>query len=308
MNINKINELNKAVGKVVTSSESSLAKLDPNGLRQKPQPADKFEGLSTAKKTESNDVVDFLKSMFGKLQNKNKIPVPQEPFATEELARGYAQKKVLKALHSDNSHEYMVVINKNTNNILGEYKGDKDSVSAGLDALDFPDNVVVIHGHPTYYTENGVKYSTPISFSDFKGLNRNQSECTAINPDGEYSTLIKKADFKELSPEMIKYYEGLHMDMVYGDLFEKNKHKLHPLLADCERISQLFNKVKQLKEQGMTKEQVIELKESMLSLFPKNYEDALDLNMLKNIHKFWQKYADEMGLIYKTNYSYLGKN
>ena len=32
----------------------------------------------------------------------------------------------------------------------------------------------------------------------------------------------------------------------------------------------------------------------------------IDLDMLKNIHKFWQKYADEMGLIYKTNYSYLG--
>ena len=56
---------------------------------------------------------------------------------------------------------------------------------------------------------------------------------------------------------------------------------------------------------GVTKEQALELKESIHKVFPKNYEEALSLDIIKNIHKFWQKYADEMGLIYKTNYSYL---
>lgn len=296
---------NDSFSKVPLSQESTLDKLDPNGLRHKPMPSDKFESISTNPTPKKDAAVDLLKMLFGKLQNKNKISVPQEPFATEKLARDYAQQKILAALHSDTPHEYMVVIDKNTNKILGEYKGDKDHVSAGIDAFDFPDNAICIHGHPTYLTENGVNYSTPLSFSDFKGLNMNQSECTAINPDGEYSTLIKKPDFKELPPGLMNYYEGLHMDMVYGDLFEKNQHHLHPLVADCEKISQLFDKVKQLKEMGITKEQAMEIKESVLKVFPKNYEAVLDLNMIKNINKFWQKYADEMGLIYKTNYSYL---
>lgn len=305
MDVGKIDIPNKVINKATMGSDCVLDKLDPNGLRHKPTPSDKFESTTTTEKQKRDAAADFLKMLFGKLQNKNKIPVPQEPFATEELARDYAQQKILAALHSDNPHEYMVIIDKNTNKILGEYKGDKDHVSAGIEAYDFPDNAICIHGHPTYLTENGINYSTPLSFSDFKGLNMNQSECTAINPNGEYSTLIKKTDFKELPPGLMKYYEGVHMDMVYGDLFEKNKHQLHPLVADCENISQLFDKVKQLKEMGITKEQAMEIKESILKVFPENYESVLDLNMIKNIHKFWQKYADEMGLIYKTNYSYL---
>ena len=270
MNVDKVDVSNKVIGKTTIGSDCVLDKLDPNGLRHKPIPSDKFESTTTTEKPKRDAAVDLLKMLFGKLQNKNKISVPQEPFATEELARDYAQQKILAALHSDTPHEYMVIIDKNTNKILGEYKGDKDHVSAGIEAFDFPDNAICIHGHPTYLTENGVNYSTPLSFSDFKGLNMNQSECTAINPDGEYSTLIKKPDFKELPPELIKYYEGLHMDMVYGDLFEKNKHHLHPLVADCEKISQLFDKVKQLKEMGITKEQAMEIKESVLKVFPKN--------------------------------------
>ncbi|MBQ7450521.1 hypothetical protein IJS77_03815 [bacterium] len=218
-------------------------------------------------------------------QSENYVEPAKKQFnSLRELLR-YSRARVTDALKGKNPYEHLVIIDPKTKKVLGEYKGDGKSVYEGFKAsLNTPKNAIIIHGHPTQILKNGQTITTPVSFSDAISIADRGKVIYAFNEQGQFSFLRKKIDFKPLTKKQIKHYENLYdrfMSRRYARRLIKEKGRWF-----C--IKKLFSLLtKKGREQFKAETRTIT-------------EDVC-----RDVHAFWKKYANEMGFVYRTNYSYL---
>ena len=235
------------------------------------------------------------------IRPKNYIEPLQKEFKGLKQVRKYAKDNSIDALKSENPFEHLVIIDKDTKRIVTEIDG-KQSVSTK--GLSIPDNASMVHGHPTLKTMQGTSVATPISFNDFGVLNKNGSDIIAFNTAGEFSMLAKKPNFKPLSKEQFYYYGQIHSTyIVYeNNLIPRIASKLPLIFQDCKSRQEIKLIMKELETKfGLNRKQIQQIKAKCMQVV----KDNIGLGEVKGIHNFWQDYADELGVIYKTNYSYL---
>ena len=223
-------------------------------------------------------------------------------FRSLKSARKYAKDKSIDAIQSKNPFERLVVIDKDTKRIVTEIDGNRNNVSTK--GLSIPNNASMVHGHPTLNTMPKTSVATPISFNDFAVLNKKGSDIIAFNSAGEFSMLAKKPNFKPLSKEQINYYGKIHSTYVVyeNNLIQRIASKLPLIFQDCKSLQEIKLVMKELETKfGLSKKQVLQ----MVAKCEQVIKDNIGLGEVKGIHKFWQDYADELGVVYKTNYSYL---
>lgn len=223
-------------------------------------------------------------------------------FGSLKSARKYAKDKSIDAIKSENPFERLVVIDKDTKRIVTEIDGKQNGVSTK--GLSIPDNASMVHAHPTLNTMPKTSVATPISFNDFVVLNKKGNDIIAFNSAGEFSMLAKKPNFKPLSKEQIYYYGQIHsIYIVYeNDLIPRIASKLPKIFQDCKSRQEIKLIMKELETKfGLSKKQVLQI----MAKCSQVVRDNIGLGEVKGIHKFWQDYADELGVVYKTNYSYL---
>ncbi len=217
--------------------------------------------------------------IYATFDDSPRVKSEQVNFDSKKDANDYAVKKIVRALKSEHPYEYLVYIDDTNNDILGEYKGSKGEVFGNLTYFDYlrtrlPGiNYSVIHGHPT-----DSLYSTPISFPDFIVLNEKSAikKVSAININGEYSSLTKSDNYKQIDNDKI-----------------------------CDMVNHLWNElIIQSKQQMPEKWKQIDVNNefSVKELVCK-YQKTLE--GIKFIHNYWTKNAPKLNLVYETNYSYL---
>lgn len=202
--------------------------------------------------------------------DSQRVQSEQTDFKNNKDAVEYARKKILNALHAKEPHEYLVFVSK-SNNILGEFSGDKSSVGGNLKYYDYLKMFLPnagyssYHGHPAH---DGL--STTISFDDFYQLNDNNGleEVVVFNNKGEYSKIKKKKSFK---PQDYK-----HVNKLFRKLYK-----------DVQKEAKTHSRTK-----TEPKEEDIE-------------QYLVSLDGIKQVHEFWQNNASKLDIEYETNYSYL---
>ncbi len=269
-----------------------------------PQPEQK---LTTKQKEEV-----FL-AIFKKLLPSNKVESLQTEFTSFKAAKDYAKSRAVAVLHSADPYEHMVVIDRQNNRIFGEYKGNKTSVSAMFDNAKLPLHSQVQHGHPAFTLKDGTEISTPVSFPDFRYINKfNCDDIVAYNKQGEFSLLRKKPEFKSLSEDLVKIYEMEMLRYIEPKLFEDIIQKLPEEFHDVVTMPQLYKKILSLKNSGTyTPEYKAKCKECVKGIIKEfdkykgSFENLRSMENIRAVDRFWRDYADELGLIYRTNYTYL---
>ncbi|MCM1264598.1 MAG: hypothetical protein NC200_00220 [Candidatus Gastranaerophilales bacterium] len=224
----------------------------------------------------------------------------QTSFDNRTDAMEYAKEKIINELNKPYPREYMVYIGKN-NDILGEYRGDSESVYGDLLFFDMLKtkipgyNYTSIHGHPDH---DGL--TTPLSFSDFKVLNNNDKlhEEIALNKDGEYSSLKKTDKFEPLDYDTL-YELGTE---IWNRLTEESKEKMP------EKWEQIGEITEENKNNPFNYNYI---DNDSIYVGPKYTEEDViieyqtSIDGIKCIHNFWKETAPKINLIYETNYSYL---
>lgn len=267
---------------------------------------------SNARKTVMKWIEDMI-SGKSSISPENKIPSLQSNFTSLKGARKYAKERAVCALHSDEPYEHLVIIDKKSHKIFGEYKGDEFQVSAGFDQLHFPKSCSVIHGHPASYKCGDKSLSTPISFDDFGHMFRHCDDIIAFNKNGEFSLLMKTPKFKAIDKKQMALYEAEHVFYMYPEILGALTDRLPKEFHGITTIKQLAAKIKELKSTGKYSAEELqskyktvaqELQQEIQKIESENEFD-IGYEQIKGIHRFWQDYADELGVVYKTNYSYL---
>lgn len=265
-----------------------------------------------AKKTVMKWIEDMI-SGKSSISPENKIPSLQSNFTSLKGARKYAKERAVCALHSDEPYEHMVIIDKKSHKIFGEYKGDEHQVSAGFDQLHFPKSCSIIHGHPASHKCGDKSLSTPISFDDFGYMFRHCDDIIAFNKNGEFSLLMKTPKFKPIDKKQMALYEAEHVFYMYPEILGTLTDRLPKEFHGITTIKQLAAKIKELKSTGKYSTEKLQskykavVKEFQQEIQKIKSENEFDIGyeQIKGIHRFWQDYADELGVVYKTNYSYL---
>ena len=265
-----------------------------------------------ARKTIMKWIEDII-SGKSSISPENKIPSLQSNFTSLKGARKYAKGRAVSALHSDKPYEHMVIIDKKSHKIFGEYKGDEHQVSAGFDQLHFPKSCSVIHGHPASHKCGNKSLSTPISFDDFEYMYRHCDDIIAFNKNGEFSLLMKTPKFKPIDKKQMALYKAEHVFYMYPEILGALTDRLPKEFHGITTIKQLAAKIKELKSTGKYSTEKLQskykavVKEFQQEIQKIKSENEFDIGyeQIKGIHRFWQDYADELGVVYKTNYSYL---
>lgn len=241
--------------------------------------ASKLRGCSTATISKARK---FFTKPFKSLQplERDTISITQEGLLEK------AKNKVIEALKSGTPYEHSVIIDPNKNKIIKEAMGTSEHVSIpfkGEKGLAFKlgnhdYKLINVHGHPTL--ENGV--ITPISLDDFTSMNSNAGEhkCIVYNEFGEHSILTKKDSFKELSKQKIQDLNNkFDAHMVKSLPKEEQEYWINLYKTDPQKLSTLNEEFTQMiiDHQGTERG-------------------------AKAIHNFWQENAENLGLIYETNY------
>ena len=236
------------------------------------------------------------------LKLAKRLELKEIGFSSLKSARQYAKSRAIEALKCVDPHERLVILDKTSHKIIKEVEGNKHSVNPA--GVLIPQNTSYVHGHPTIAIANGKTIATPISFQDFKAINeKNVKDIIAFNESGEFSALMKKADFQQLSEEQINYYQNIHN--VYA-FYEKNlikriSKKFPKKLQNCQSFQELKNNFLELRKKGLNLEKILKMLENCNDII----KNSIGKHESKGIHKFWKDYADELGVIYKTNYTYL---
>ena len=219
--------------------------------------------------------------------SKNYVePIKKQFNSLRELLR-YARGRCIEPLKGKKPYEHLVIIDPKTKRVLGEYKGNSECISEGLAGLVTPKEAIIVHGHPTQIIKNGQKLAMPVSLNDAFSLGakgRKGKVVYAFDEQGYFSLLRKKPDFKPLTPEQIKHYEKLY-DSFIGRRFVKRIRK-EKNVWEILKIAFSF-----LTKKGRQK------------ILDKINTPTEELR--RDIHDFWKKYANEMGFVYRTNFSYL---
>ena len=208
-------------------------------------------------------------------------------------ANRYAKQEVLEALHSPNPFERAVITKGNTVPLM------PNGSERGVRLYDFMDNRLdgnLFHGHP-----NGL----PLSFDDFEMLhNHNRlSKIVAYNPQGEFSMLSKTNQFKHLfERELDQLNNKFTKKQIENAIEEQNAPK--SLLDTYYRLLNFREDNLEMFTNNNEKFQAIFAQENE-NLYNAMQSFGYTQSNARAIHKFWQEYAEKLGLSYKTNYGYL---
>lgn len=229
-----------------------------------------YEGLEKA------GIVDYVE------------PVQKE-FVTRALAMDYANKRVVEALNSDSPYEHAVLINDATNEVFAEFKGDNDKVVIAVSLWDMvkmayqQTGYSMVHGHPTY--KNDV--TTPLGFQDFIVFveNEDMKEITSVNKYGEISRLKKKP-----------FYQTIDSTMVMSLYAEFLKILTNSVKKNTPWLWKDYNKALENTSDSLEIDSINKEFSKVL-----NKQDSIP-DVVKNVQKFWKKYAPKCGMDYYTNY------
>ena len=224
-------------------------------------------------------------------------------FDNLEQAREYGKTIILKALNNKNPYEHLVIIDKDTNAIIAQVKGEKDNIKTDAFNLINPSrNFSVEHGHPTSCIINGKPASMPISFTDYRSgiWGHNAEEVIAYDANGNFSKLRRSANYKKLSDKEIVYYEKLQMQ-IYDEIYLKKM--LEHLPKEFHSVTsgihlKRFYDILKINGQ-LSKELDIKFQKA----FNETKKECPEL--LYGIDKFWNTHAEKLGVIYESNYEYL---
>lgn len=173
--------------------------------------------------------------------------------------------------------------------------GDIDSIhiTDTMNALlNNPKNrIAIIHSHP----QNLGPSTMPVSYQDFMAINDCEAARSiyAINKQGEYSLLEKASKQRPSFLKVLNYetknYNEAGCTKLYEDILSDRLDEIKSLMPENSILS----------------EDLILVLESLAK---KDSELASKLSYLAGQealeqHKFWLKYAPELGLKYDTNYS-----
>lgn len=223
-------------------------------------------------------------------------------FKNLEQARAFGKTKIINALKKKNPYEQLIIINKQSNSIVAQAKGKKDFIESDVFKVIKPSGHFSIeHGHPTCCFINGKPASMPVSFEDYLTTMRTGSEdLISYDVSGKFSMLKRKPDFKGLSSKELDFYYREHWQ-IYDDVYLKKmlRHlpkEFHSITSNKE-LNKVYKRLKQ--ENKLTKELDTKFQQAFNELKTECPE------LLYKIDKFWRMHADDLGVIYKTNYEYL---
>lgn len=223
-------------------------------------------------------------------------------FKNLEDARAFSKTKIIKGLKKKKPYEQLVIIDKNSNTIVAQVKGEKDFVQTDAFKVINPSGKFSIeHGHPTCCIIDGKPAAMPVSFEDYlTTMGKGAEDLIAYDANGKFSMLTRKPNFKGLSTVEIKYYSYLH-HQIYEDVYLKKM--LEHLPKEFHSVTsgrELGNIYHRLKQNGnLTKG----LESKFLQAFNETKSECPEL--LYRIDRFWKTHADDLGVIYKSNYDYL---
>ncbi len=239
---------------------------------------------------------------------ENYVKPEQESFTSLKDMLRYAKERIVAALKSISPHEYSVGGDMKTKRIIAEHRGNSKSVRSG-----YYDNIkcdISMHGHPTRVVLDGKKVTTPISLQDAFSLSflPSHKQEIAFNELGEYSLLKKKPRFVPLTPEREKYYKKLYTEhlgqakassSMPKEIMDILRQYMPEEFSNVSTAAEVYQKCKTIN----IKEKIPKEKLEEICRIIENHEPEVDIRKIRAIHEFWKKYADEMGFIYRTNYS-----
>ena len=224
-------------------------------------------------------------------------------FKNLEQAREFGKAKIIKALNKKNPCEQMIIIDKKTNTIVAQAKGKKDYIHTdAFNAIKPKGSYSVEHGHPTSCSINGKPASAPLSFDDYRSSiwGHGAEDVIAYDVNGKFSMLSKKPNFRKLSYKEIEYYDELYFK-IYDDVYIKKMLEHLPkefqFITSGEQLGEIYRTLK--KNGKITKELDNKFQQAFQELEKEHPE------YLYKIDKFWRTHADELGVVYKSNYEYL---
>lgn len=300
------------ISPVVYSSNQNTINVRKN-LKNNPQipenqPA--FKGLKATAKTNPIINKDLLKNLLATIgllgigsNILSRLLDKSIKFDDLEQARGYGKTRILKALNKKNPYEHLVIIDKDTNTIIAQAKGEKDSIKTDAFNLINPSGKFSVeHGHPTSCIINGKPSAMPISFVDYRSSiwGHNAEEVIAYDANGNFSKLRRSANYKKLSDKEIAYYEKLQMqicDEIYlKKMLEHLPKEFHSVTSgiNLKRFYDILKINGQLSK---------ELDIKFQKAFNETKKECPEL--LYGIDKFWKTHAEKLGVIYESNYEYL---
>lgn len=228
-------------------------------------------------------------------------------FSTTKAAYNYAKNAVVKALNLANPYEKSVVVNGKT--ILSETNGTRNRCSIPLSSKG-----TFIHGHPDTYGK-GKAFS--FSALDYQAFMENDKLTGAIvyNSVGEVSAM-RKTSQKGLVGKLITKFvpdETYQQIKICSRIGSANAAYNTKILADTKgavklKLNKLSIQLKKAIIKGDT-QKATQLEKEWSELYNKEVEKATHSESIAlSIHKFWQNYANRLGIEYASNFSNFVKN
>lgn len=205
-------------------------------------------------------------------------------FQSAETASKYAKNWVMQPLKSKNPYERVVAQHDNV--IFFQKDGEKYSTM--IDDIDtqkilsrFKSDISIVHGHPNLPNKN---IASPLTTGDCVYLHQDKAfkEIIAYDQQGNFSKLAKKNPNNELPKNFMQKFETY----IYPRKLMQRQNELIEKMgtssltnAEEKELFEIFNKLQKLSTAKQT---------------------------AWNAHKFWVNNANNLGLEYSTNYSWLG--
>lgn len=296
LDINKISKFDKSVKEVYA------AKL------KKPFDTLELKTFKESLKKANKKITELKKDVFNPTAIEEKFnPDYVKPIQTEFTSyisvQNYAKNRAVEALKTDKPYEHLILIDKKTNKVIGEYKGTSQEVNEGvLGMLKSNSRVSQVHGHPTMFLKDGKPVTSPVSWPDFVAVNHKGEEIFAYNIRGEYSVIRKQPGYIKLPDDKIQYYEQKYMQLLNKKFVETRKSLFPKEFEGIKTLEDFEKKCLELSKTLKDKKRRNEIDKQLQKLLTE-FNESFDV--IEAVHEFWKKYADEMGLIYKTNFSYL---
>lgn len=205
-------------------------------------------------------------------------------FQSAAAASKYAKNWVTQPLKTKNPYERFVARQDN----VVFWQKDGNRFSCEIDDIDLKNilssgksNITIEHGHPNLLNNN---VASPISSMDCKFIHRDNAfiEIIAYDKNGNFSKLVKKTSGNQLPKDFLQKIEN----EVYPQWFTKRQNEL----------------IEKIKNNTITKAEENEF----LELIIKSQELCHTKEIAQNTHKYWVNNANDLGLEYSTNYSWLG--
>lgn len=209
----------------------------------------------------------------------------------DEKTFNKARDFVMKSINAPKPKEGMVIIN-NGKIIQSKVCDERSGIVTDKKVLkllkDAKNSGVIVHSHPKTSYGN----TMPVSFTDFETLNKFQGlkSIYAIDTDGRYSMLKKTGKDKISDSAMENILENQYLTG-YANWMNKIDD------PECRDFVDLYKYLKY--EFNGTEKQKLEL----LDEFSKLQDSIDDAGYAAGyVDSFWKKYADKLGVSYKTNF------